>query len=132
MDSVFRTDPAFERLGWEFLADFLELARARQPRNVDLLAELGSTYTHLGRYREGLAVDRRVVELAPDNATAHYNLACSLALCDEGDAALDALEQAVERGYDDAAFMASDEDLRSLRAMPRFDELVRRLEKRDP
>lgn len=107
--------------------DFLERARRRQPLNSEVLAELGSAYTKLGRFQDGLAVDRRLVELAPDNATAHYNLACSLALCGALVDALDALDVAVERGYADAQHLQADEDLKALRDEPRFRELVRRL-----
>lgn len=106
---------------------FLELARVRQSRNQEILAELGSAYTKLGRHSEGLAVDRELVRLAPDNATAHYNLGCSLALCGETGAALDALERAVELGYDDAQHLEHDVDLRSLLGEPRFDALLARL-----
>jgi Flp pilus assembly protein TadD len=127
MESAFRTNPKLERLGLDFLADFLERARVRQPRNAEVLAELGATYTKLGRFRDGLAVDREVVALSPDNATSHYNLACSLALCDEVERALDALEEAVRLGYHDAQHLEHDEDLRALRNQPRFDELVKRL-----
>lgn len=127
MDSAFRSNPTLERLGQEFLVEFLELARRRQPRNTEVLAELGCTYTKLGRYREGLAVDEALVGLAPDNATAHYNFACSLALCGQRNRALDELEKAVELGYDDAEHLTHDEDLRELRTEPRFDALVRRL-----
>ncbi len=99
----------------------------RQARNQEILAELGSAYTRLGRHREGLAVDRELVRLAPQNATAHYNLGCSLALCGETQTALDALERAVELGYDDAKQLEHDEDLRSLRRETRFDALLERL-----
>ncbi len=127
VDSAFSSDPVLERLGLEFLVRFLELARVRQARNQEILAELGSAYTRLGKHREGLAVDQELVRLAPDNATAHYNLGCSLALCGEVAAALDALERAVELGYDDAQHLEHDADLRALRREPRFDALIQRL-----
>lgn len=127
MDPAFSSNPKLERLGLDFLAEFLERARVRQPRNAEVLAELGATYTKLGRFRDGLEVDRELVALSPDNATAHYNLACSLALCDEVAGALDALEEAVRLGYDDPQHLVDDEDLSALRAEPRFDELVKRL-----
>jgi len=128
LSSAFRSDPALERLGFEFLVEFLERARLRQGGNAEILAELGSAYTKLGRFAEGLAVDQQLVALAPDNATAHYNLACSWALCGELESALDALEVAVERGYDDAQHLLADDDLQALRAEPRFLELLRKLD----
>lgn len=117
-----------ERRGDEFLAEFLAVEVRRNPRNVDALAELGQAYSRLGRLEEGLSVDRQLVRLVPENPTAHYNLACSLALLGRPDEALDALERAVELGYDDAEFLQEDDDLASLRGEERFRRLVRRLE----
>jgi tetratricopeptide (TPR) repeat protein len=116
-----------DRIGAEFLADFLEIALRHRPEDVDVLGELGLVYTRLGRYAAGLDVDRRLVRLAPQNPTAHYNLACSLALCGEASAALDALETAVTFGYDDGPHLAADDDLASLRTEPRFLKLLAKL-----
>ena len=116
-----------DQAGLEFLAEFLEISRRRRPADLDVLGELGTVYTRLGRYTEGLAVDRELVARAPDNPTAHYNLACSLSLCGERTAALDALERAVELGYSDGAFLGEDLDLANLREEPRFLSLLERL-----
>ena len=120
-------DPVFERIGLEFLADFLARAARHRPDDVEVLAELASTLTRLGRYQEGLGLDRRLVELLPEDATVRYNLACSLALCQARAAALLELERAVELGYADAEHLLADEDLRSLRSEPNFVALVERL-----
>ncbi len=119
--------PALERLGLEFLADFLGRARRHRPEDVEVLAELATTLTRLGRHEEGLSLDRRLVELLPDDATARYNLACSLALCRASAAALLELERAIELGYSDADHLLADEDLSSLRHEPNFLALVERL-----
>jgi Flp pilus assembly protein TadD len=116
-----------DRIGAEFLADFLGVALRHRPEDVDVLGELGLVYTRLGRYTDGLEVDRRLVRLAPDNPTAHYNLACSLALCGQAEAALDSLETAVTFGYDDGPHLAADEDLASLRPQARFVRLLDKL-----
>ncbi len=119
--------PALERLGLEFLADFLGRARRHRPEDLEVLAELATTLTRLGRHEEGLSLDRRLVELLPDDATARYNLACSLALCRASAAALLELERAIELGYSDADHLLADEDLSSLRHEPNFLALVERL-----
>ncbi len=122
--------PALERLGLEFLADFLGRARRHHPEDVEVLAELATPLTRLGRHEEGLSLDRRLVELLPDDATARYNLACSLALCHASAAALVELERAIELGYSDAEHLLADEDLASLRQEPSFLALVERLRSR--
>ena len=116
-----------DRLGQEFLADFLERATARHPENAEALAELAGVLTSLGRLEEGLAADEKLVGLVPENPTVHYNLACSLALLGRRDSALDALERAIQLGYDDGEHLLEDEDLASLRDEARFHELVMRL-----
>lgn len=116
-----------EHLGLEFLADFLGRASARHPARLETLAELATTLTRLGRLEEGLAADQRLVRLVPDDPTAHYNLACSLALLDRKETALDALERAFELGYRDAEHLAADVDLDGLRGEPRFRALAARL-----
>lgn len=115
---------AVGRLGEEFLASIYGVAAERHPDNLEVLAELGHVYTRLGRYEEGLVVDQQLVAQAPEDPLHRYNLACSLALLGRTEPALDALERAVELGYDDLKFLAEDDDLSSLRAHPRFHALV--------
>jgi Flp pilus assembly protein TadD len=116
-----------EALGLEFLVEVYASEVARKPGNVEALSELGHLYTRLGRHAEGLAVDRQVVRLMPEDATAHYNLACSLALTGAADEAFAELELAVELGYDDPDHLAADEDFASLRSDARFAALLERL-----
>jgi Flp pilus assembly protein TadD len=116
-----------ERMGLEFVAELLGRSVARHPEDLERMTELATLLTRLGRLEEGLAVDSRLVALAPHDPTVHYNLACSLALLGRAGPALDALERAVELGYDDLPHLEADEDLASLRGTPRFVALVERL-----
>ena len=131
---TFDLDPGLQqrldRLGLDFLADFFAAQVARQPDHVDSLIDLGHVLTRLGRYDDGLRIDRHLVELLPEEPTVHYNLACSLALTGATDSALAALERCIELGYDDPEFLRGDEDLAALHGDPRFDALVERLETR--
>jgi Flp pilus assembly protein TadD len=113
-----------DRLGLEFLKDYLGTALRHHPEDLDLMAELAHVHTRLGEVREGLAIDRRLARLLPDCPTVHYNLACSLALCGDTTGALDSLETAARLGYSDGEHLAADEDLRSLRSEPRFRALL--------
>jgi Flp pilus assembly protein TadD len=119
-----------DRLGNEFLADVLGIETRERPTNAAALVTLGMVLTQLGRYAEGLAVDRQLVELQPEDSTARYNFACSLALVGEREGALDQLEEAARRGYDDAEHLAADPDLASLRDEPRFQALLESLSAR--
>ena len=81
-----------------------------------------------GRYADGLAVDKRLVHLRPDDPLAHYNLACSYALLKKNDLALKTLRYAIELGYRDFRYMREDRDLDSIRHDPRFRQLLREFE----
>ena len=110
-------DPTFE-------IGFFESVLRRDPRYAEVIEILGGLYTKTGRISDGLRMDRRLVRLQPDNSTAHYNLACSLALCRRRTAAIRSLKQAVGLGYRDFDWMANDPDLESLKALPDFQALM--------
>jgi tetratricopeptide (TPR) repeat protein len=106
-------DPAFE-------IGFFESVLRREPDYVDVVEILGGLYTKQGRIADGLKMDRKLVKLQPRNATAHYNLACSLALSRRKADALRSLRQAVELGYRDFDWMEQDPDLEELKKHPEF------------
>ena len=113
-------DPAFE-------IAFFESVLRRDTRSTDVIELLGGLYTKVGRITDGLKMDRRLVRLQPANPTAHYNLACSLALTRRRSAALRSLRQAVELGYDDFDWMSQDPDLDPLKAHPDYAALLSQL-----
>ncbi len=110
-----------------FETAFFEAIYKRDPRFTDVVEILGGLYTKQGRIADGLRMDRKLVRLRPDNATAHYNLACSLALSRRRKDALDALARAIALGYDDRDWMTQDPDLAGLKKLPAFQELLAKL-----
>jgi len=72
-------------------------------------------------------MDRKLVRLLPKNATAHYNLACSLALLKRRADALRSLKHAVSLGYADFDWMTQDPDLEDLKDHPEFLKLLDQL-----
>jgi tetratricopeptide (TPR) repeat protein len=103
---------------------FYESILRRDHTYVDVVEILGGLYTKVGRIADGLKMDRKLVRLQPENATAHYNLACSLALSKRPAAALTTLAKAIALGYDDAEWMTEDPDLAPLRKRPEFKLLI--------
>jgi len=103
---------------------FYESILRRDPGYVMVLELLGGLYTQQGRIADGLKVDRKLVRLQPDNATARYNLACSLALLKRPRDALRELQTAVKLGYRDLEWMEQDPDLEGLKEHPEFRTLV--------
>jgi tetratricopeptide (TPR) repeat protein len=110
----------------EFFGSILE----RQPDYVDVLRVMGNNLTLKGRYAQGLQIDKRLIQLRPNDPLAHYNLACSYALLKRPDQALKTLRRAVELGYRDFRYMREDRDLDSIRHDPRFRQLLREYENR--
>jgi hypothetical protein len=106
---------------------FFESVLRRDPASTDVIELLGGLYTKVGRIADGLKMDRRLVKLQPANPTAHYNLACSLALTRRRDAALRSLRAAVTLGYRDFDWMAQDPDLEVLKSLPAFVSLLTQL-----
>lgn len=112
----------------DFEIDFYFGILQRRPDYIDVLRVLGNNLSLLGRYPEGLTIDRRLVRLRPDDPYAHYNLACSYALLRKKDLAFRALRKAIQRGYSDLRYMREDQDLESIRHDPRFRQMLRDLE----
>lgn len=115
-----KDDPAFE-------IGFFESILKRDPNYTEVVEILGGLYTKTGRIADGLKMDRKLVRLLPTNATAHYNLACSLALSKRNSEALESLEHAVQLGYTDAEWMLQDPDLEGLKGNAKFQKLLQRL-----
>jgi len=109
----------------DFEIEFYESILKRNPKYTDVIALLGELYTRTGRITDGLRMDRRLVRLQPENATAHYNLACSLALKKRRSEALSTLRKAISLGYDDFDWLLQDPDLENLKNHPDFLQLLK-------
>ena len=114
-----------EQTQLDFELDFFGAVLQRCPDYIDVLRIMGNLLTLKGRFAEGLQIDKRLVQLRPGDALAHYNLACSYALLKKPELALKTLRKAVELGYRDFRYMQEDHDLESIRKDPRFRQLLR-------
>lgn len=110
-----------------FEVNFFESVLRHDAQCVEVIEILGGLYTKLGRIADGLRMDRRLVRLQPANATAHYNLACSLALSKRNSDAMRSLRHAIGLGYRDFDWMSHDPDLQGLKRSPEFAAIVAQL-----
>lgn len=108
----------------DFELTFFERLVKENPNFVDALIPLAEVYTRKGMYEKGLKIDKKLACLRKEDPMIHYNLACSLALVQEKEDALLALERAIALGYRDFDHMKKDSDLKILREDPRFKILV--------
>jgi tetratricopeptide (TPR) repeat protein len=114
----------------DFELDFFGGILNRHEGYVDILRAHGNNLTLKGRFADGLDIDKKLIQLRPNDALAHYNLACSYALLKKPDHALRTLRRAVELGYRDFRYMREDRDLEAVRHDPRFRQLLREYESR--
>jgi tetratricopeptide (TPR) repeat protein len=119
-----------EQTQLDFEIEFFGGVLDRYPDFVDALRVQGNNLTLKGRFVDGLQIDKRLVQLRPNDPLVHYNLACSFALLKRNDLALKTLRRAVELGYRDFRYMREDRDLDAVRNDPRFRQLLREFENR--
>ena len=125
--SVARPD---EQNQLDFELEFFGAILERRPDYVDILRVMGNNLTLKGRYAQGLQIDKRLIQLRPNDPLAYYNLACSYALLKRPDQAIKTLRRAVELGYRDFRYMREDRDLDSIRHDARFRQLLKEYENR--
>lgn len=116
----------------EFEQRFMERVVDKDPSHEDALMVLGHRYTEHGDYRQGLAVDRTLVRLRPNDPTAHYNLACSLSLLERIDEAAEALARALALGFGPFSHVEEDADLENLRRSPQWRHILEARRKGSP
>ncbi len=114
----------------DFELEFFQGILARHADYVEVLRALGQLLTLKSRYAEVMQIDKRLVQLRPNDPLAHYNLACSYALLKQANLSIKTLQRAVELGYRDFRYMREDRDLESIRHDPRFRKLIQEHEGR--
>ena len=114
-------------LALDFEFNFYVSLYKKLPNDKRLISILAELYTRHGEIEKGLELDRKLVEIDESNATAHYNLACSLSLVENFEEAICALRKSISLGYCDFNWMLEDQDLLALRTTEYFTQLKRDL-----
>ena len=79
---------------------------------------------NLGEKDAALDYARRALTINPDDPLLLYNIACMYALLGNANEALNCLEKSVDKGYGQKDWVEHDNDLDSLRELPRFQRIV--------
>ncbi len=122
-----KSEQRVEDLGLDFEFNFYVSLYKKLPNDKRLIPILAELYTRHGEIEKGLELDRKLVEIDENDATAHYNLACSLSLVKNFEEAICALRQSISLGYCDFNWMLEDQDLQALRTTEYFTQLKRDL-----
>jgi tetratricopeptide (TPR) repeat protein len=98
-----------------------------------VLGQLALTQLYLGKNAAAVtnyekAIAAGIPAWAQPPGLARYNLACGYARLGQKDKAILALEQAVDAGFRDKNQFTTDEDMNPLRAEPRFQALLQKLQ----
>ncbi len=117
-----RSDGRFDKIALKADTARTE-ARARQQKLAALNDELAQQFGQK-EYEQARKTAGEIIELAPNDPSAHYNLACAQARLKQVKDAVASLTKAVELGYANAAHMKADDDLATLRDDPAFKALL--------
>jgi adenylate cyclase len=109
----------------------MEKALVRRPDDTTALDMGAATLATLGETERAREWANRAALLAPEEPVGTYNLACTFALLDERDRAIDLLERyALVMRPQFVGWIKNDTDLDSLREEPRYQALIVRMEAR--
>jgi tetratricopeptide (TPR) repeat protein len=125
-----RTNKEKDSLFYEFEKGLAQAILQSNPDDINALEILGNALTRLEEHDKALQIDKKITALKPYDPIAIYNLACSYSNLGNKQAALDALEKAIELGYDDFSYMLKDPDLENVRKHPRFKAILESLRKK--
>ena len=98
-----------------------------RPDDVRALYMSAGSLIQVGDQRKGLERLDQAVALEPIDFAVLYNAACGYARAGQPEKALDLLDRAVDKGRGFRAWIENDPDLDSLRATPRFKQILARL-----
>lgn len=96
------------------------------PDYVDALNNLGVIHIHNRRYPAARASFAKAIKLRPDYVDSHYNLACLHALEGAVSQSLVHLKKAVSLDQSVKGWARRDADLKNLRGVPGFEEIIGR------
>ncbi len=112
---------------WRLCAAALAQVVEARPENWQAWSMMGRAWLLAREYDKAAAVFEKMTVSDRHRSGALYNIACARALAGRTDDALEALSRAVDAGYKNADATEKDKDLDSIRANPRYKEIVARM-----
>jgi adenylate cyclase len=107
--------------------DLIERHLDMNPDDTRALYIGAANLSSLGDSKRAMDWAGRAFEAGRNEPMVLYNVACTYALLGESERAMELLEKAISLGWGDRAWLETDSDLDSLRAIPRFQALLDRI-----
>lgn len=125
-----RGQTLLDEKSWSEAAAVYADVTAAEPDNAHAWLLYGYALHADGRLDEALAIHERAATFDAVAPIALYNKACVHALRGEPDAAFEALDRAIDKGFAGVDYLESDSDLASLRGDARFPAVVEKAKAR--
>ena len=111
-----------------YLAAEKEFTNAIQLREdyAEAYLNRGVLYIAIGKWNKAESDLVKAREIEPDNADVSYNLACAYSLAGKLDLSLDALDEALRLGFNNADRLRNDPDLAALRSLKEYKTILER------
>lgn len=120
---------ALQSSEWQVAAANFKKVVELEPEDGTSWQLLGYCLHAMGKLDEALPIHKKAAEFPGVGGVAAYNVACVYALKGDNAAALNWLEQAVEKGFDRPEHIANDPDMDALRDDARFKKIMAAIEK---
>lgn len=124
-------DLYFERADWKPALAEYENALRIVADDFQALIQAGNCERRLGDPAGAEGFYRKAEKLRPDSWIPAFNLACLKSIGGSPTEAMTLLREAVDRGLDNPALLARDADLQSVRGLPEFRELQKKVRAAD-
>jgi Flp pilus assembly protein TadD len=100
------------------------MAIQKDPKYAEAYSSRAVTYMQLKKFNKAEDDLRKAKELAPDSASVRYNYASLHSLNGNVDLALDEIDAALTKGFNDYDALRLDQDLNNLRKHPEFRKIL--------
>ncbi len=112
---------------WEQAIHKYEMALNHEAQLLPVYVNMSTALMQQKRFPQAMQILDQLKQKAPDMPELHYNLACYYSLTGDIEKGIEALAEAIRKGYSNREWLEKDPDLESLRNHPDFTKIPRRL-----